>query len=210
MSPFHVFLHFHLICTIKKFIFQPPPPRMIEIIISVNDENDGRPLTVEDPRDVGPNSVHPTKVMNVIWRKTSFSYRSSSTCTCTQKHLFLSTSAVLLGLLRLLRLLRLLDTYAAKTHENWPPCTCPSITLLLLPITGYKIKDDSIFLGTFLMSCNALLTHISRYYCIYYSVRLTENTINPLFIIYFTSRDGEFFNKPALQFHAYQEQKVIL
>ncbi len=24
-------------------IFQPPPPLMIEIIISVNDENDGRP-----------------------------------------------------------------------------------------------------------------------------------------------------------------------
>ena len=29
------------------------------------------------------------------------------------------------------RTLRVLDTYAAKTHENWPPCTFPSITLLL-------------------------------------------------------------------------------
>ena len=28
-------------------IFQPPPPLTIEIIISVNDENDGRPLRLK-------------------------------------------------------------------------------------------------------------------------------------------------------------------
>ena len=54
-------------------------------------------------------------------------------------------------------------------------------------ITGYKIKDDRKFLGTFIMSFNALVTHIFKYYYMYYSVRLTENTINPSFIIYFTS-----------------------
>ena len=34
------------IVTIFVIIFQPPPPLMIEIIIGVNDENDGRPLTL--------------------------------------------------------------------------------------------------------------------------------------------------------------------
>ncbi len=53
--------------------------------------------------------------------------------------------------------------------------------------TGYKIKDDRKFLGTFIMSFNALVTHIFKYHYMYYSVQLTENAINPLFIIYFTS-----------------------
>ena len=54
-------------------------------------------------------------------------------------------------------------------------------------ITGYKIKDDRKFLGIFIMSFNALGTYIFKYYHLYYSVQLTENAINPLFIIYFTS-----------------------
>ena len=33
-------------------------------------------------------------------------------------------------------------------------------------ITGYKIKDDRKFLGTFIMSFNALVTHLFRYYII--------------------------------------------
>ncbi len=56
-----------------------------------------------------------------------------------------------------------------------------------LILTGYKIKDDRICFGTFIMSYIALVTHISKYNHMYHSVRLTENTISPLFIIYFTS-----------------------
>ncbi len=56
-----------------------------------------------------------------------------------------------------------------------------------ISLTGYKIKDDRKFLGTFIMSFNALVTHIFKYYYMYYSIRLTENTMNRLFIIYFTS-----------------------
>ncbi len=37
-------------------------------------------------------------------------------------------------------------------------------------LTGYKIKDDRKFLGTFIMSFYALVTHIFKYYCMYYSV----------------------------------------
>ncbi len=59
--------------------------------------------------------------------------------------------------------------------------------LSLFLSTGYKIKDDRKFLGTFIMSFNALVTYILKSYHMYYSVQLTENAINPLFIIYFTS-----------------------
>ena len=52
-----------------------------------------------------------------------------------------------------------------------------------MQITGYKIKNDRKFLGIFIMSFNALVTHIFKYYYMYYSVRLTENAINPLLSI---------------------------
>ena len=72
---------------------------------------------------------------------------------------------------------------------------------LKLRLTGYKIKDDCTVLGTFIMSFNALVTHILRYYYMYYSVRLAENTIGPLFIIYFTSTKGDSFNNLHYNFH---------
>ena len=75
-------------------------------------------------------------------------------------------------------------------------------TATIMPITGYKIKDDSILLGTFIMFFNALLTHISGYYYMYYSVRSTENAINPIFIIYFTGRNGDSFNKSHYSLHS--------
>ena len=68
-------------------------------------------------------------------------------------------------------------------------------------VTGYKIKDDRKFLGTFIMSFNGLVTHLFRYYYMYYSVRLTKNTINPSFIIYFTGRKGDSFNNLHYTLH---------
>ncbi len=64
-----------------------------------------------------------------------------------------------------------------------------------------KIEDDRTFLGTFIMSFNGLLTHLFRYYYMYYSVRLTENAINPSFIIYITSRKGDSFNNLHYTLH---------
>ncbi len=68
-------------------------------------------------------------------------------------------------------------------------------------LTGYKIKDDGKFLGTFIMSFNALVTYLFGYYYMYYSVRLTGNTINPSFIIYFTSRKVGSFNNLHYTLH---------
>ena len=69
------------------------------------------------------------------------------------------------------------------------------ITLLKVKhITGYKIKHDRKFLGTFIMSFIAFVTHIFKYHYMYYSVRLTENTISPLFISYFTSWNDNFLH----------------
>ncbi len=74
-------------------------------------------------------------------------------------------------------------------------------TLKKFQVTGYKIKDDRIFLGTFIMSFNGLVTHLFRYYYMYYSVRLRENTINPSFIIYFARRKGDSFNNLHYTLH---------
>ena len=67
--------------------------------------------------------------------------------------------------------------------------------------TGYKIKDDRNFLGTFIMSFYVLVTHIFKYYCMYYSVRFAENTINQLFIFYFTNRNYYFVLKLQYTIH---------
>ncbi len=56
-----------------------------------------------------------------------------------------------------------------------------------IEVSGYKIKDYRKFFGTFIMSLNALVTHVFKCHYMYYSVRLTKNTMNPLFIIYFIS-----------------------
>ena len=73
--------------------------------------------------------------------------------------------------------------------------------LIRLPLTGYKIKDDRKFLGTFIMSFYALVTHIYKYNYMYYSVRLTEYAINSSFVIYFTSRKGDSFNNLHYTLH---------
>ena len=76
-----------------------------------------------------------------------------------------------------------------------------SFNFFRLHKTGYKIKDDRKFLGTSIMSSNALVTRLFRYYDMYYSVRLTENTVNSSFIIYITSRNGDSFNNLHYTLH---------
>ncbi len=63
-----------------------------------------------------------------------------------------------------------------------------------LHVYMYIIKDDRKFLDNFIMSFNALVTYIFRYCYMYYFVRLTGNTINISFIIYFTRRKGDSSN----------------
>ncbi len=109
------------------------------------------------------------------------------------------------------------DEWAAKkilVKSHWNPVPPQVInndrSLNLFHLTGYKIKDDRKFLGTFIMSFYALVTHLFRYYYMYYFVRWTENTINSSFIIYFTSRNGDSFNNLHYTLHLSWKNHYII